>query len=242
MTELVNSDGTVSVTTDATVSTDSVLTGDSGPQLYAGKFKSVEDLENGYKQSLPLYQKNQELEAELKKRTTIPDEYSVPADVTLRETQLRELKALAKNAGLNEEQFLHAARSINANVSQQMSAFEERKQSVGEEKINLLKGFVNKNFNGFSDEFRGNMLNQIIRDDKTMNDALNQRDKQLNSQVPGMSGTSRASKGSELYDAKKECNDLAAQALARPNDMQIREQFISKNREVGHYIEELKNR
>ena len=35
---------------------------ESDPQLYAGKFKSVEDLENGYKESLTVHLKNKELE------------------------------------------------------------------------------------------------------------------------------------------------------------------------------------
>jgi hypothetical protein len=222
-----------------TESVDAIL--DNTPKLYAGKFKSVEELEKGYKQSLPLHQRNKELEAELQKLKSVPDDYSVPSDVDLRDAQLNELKIIAKRAGLNEEQFASAAQALNESASQQISAFAERKESLGEEKLNLLKGFVEKNFNGFDDNFRETMFNHIIRDDKIMSDAMKQREQQLNSQVPGMSGTAGVpSRSDQLSDANRECEDLGRIANERPNDMRAREQFIKKCQEVGHYKEELR--
>jgi len=221
-----------------TNSVDSVL--DDTPKLYAGKFKSVEDLEHGYKQNSGLYQRNKELEAEIQKLKSVPDDYSVPKDVALRDAQVNELKMIAKRAGLNEDQFAGAAQALNENASQQLNAFAERKESLGEEKLNLLKGFVEKNFNGFDNNFRETMFNQIIRDDKTMSDAMQQREQQLNSQVPGMSGTAGVpSKNDQLSDANRECEDLGRVANERPNDMRAREQFIKKCQEVGHYKAEL---
>ena len=216
---------------------------DDAPKLYAGKFKSVEDLEHGYKQNSGLYQRNKELEAELQKLRSVPDDYSVPKDVALRDSQLNELKMIAKRAGLSEEQFAGAAQALNDNASQQMADFSERKESLGEEKLNLLKGFVEKNFNGFDDNFRETVFNQIIRDDKNMSDAMQQREQQLNSQVPGMSGTAGVpSKSEQVSDANRECEDLGRLARERPNDMRAREKFIAKCKEVGHYKQELQKR
>ena len=216
---------------------------DDTPKLYAGKFKSVEDLEHGYNQSLPLYQKNQKLESDIQKLKLVPENYSVPSDLSLRDSQINELKMMAKRAGMNEDQFAGAARALNENSSQQLNAFAARKESVGEEKMNLLKGFVEKNFSGFDDGFRETMFNQIIRDDKNMSDAMQQREQQLNSQVPGMSGTAGApTKRDQMHDADRECQELGAKVMEKPNDMRTREQFVKKCREVGHYKKEVQQR
>jgi hypothetical protein len=212
------------------------------PKLYAGKFKSVEDLENGYKQSLPLYQKNQELESQIKQHTYVPEDYKLPENVKMRDTQINELKKLAKNAGLNEDQFSRAALSVNDNIQNQMKAFEERQKSVGEEKMNLTKSFVDKRFEGFSDDFKTNVLNQIIMDDNTMNDALRQREQDLNTAVPGSGRTSTTTYSSQYDDARTELGKLGIAAMHKPNDMKIRAQYIAKAEEVGHYRKELSNK
>ena len=217
-----------------------VDTAQEAAKLYAGKFKSVEELENGYKQSLPLYQKNKELEDKLKQREYIPDDYSVPESVAMRDTQINELKKLAKSAGLNDEQFSRPAISVNENIKNQMQAFEARQESIGEEKINLAKSFVDNKFSGFSDDFRSNMINQIIMDDNTMNDALRLREQDLNSSVPGSSRTTGSpAKTDQMQDARAELLDLAQQTEMRPNDMHLRKKYISKAEEVGQYRKEL---
>jgi hypothetical protein len=208
--------------TQAQEVSETMLTGE--PKLYAGKFKTVEDLENGYRQSLPLYQKTKELESEINRYKTVPEKYNLPGDAELRETQFKELEALARSAGLNEEQFTKAAKSISEKIKVQNQTLDDKRKALGDEKSNLLKDFVSKNFGEFSDQFKSNIFNQLIRDEGATNNALKAREKQLNSQAPGINSIGAI--GGGLEEAKRTREDLFKKANANPSDMVARNAYI----------------
>ena len=74
-------------------------------KLYAGKFKTVEDLEVGYKNSAAVYDENTKLKNQLDEVTKVPDAYLNPADVELEANRLSNLQARAKESGMTQKQY-----------------------------------------------------------------------------------------------------------------------------------------
>jgi hypothetical protein len=73
------------------------------PQLYAGKYESIGELEKAYKNSSKVFNENKVLLEKLKSYE-VPENYTLP-EVSLSESVLSELQHVAKSAGLNQEQF-----------------------------------------------------------------------------------------------------------------------------------------
>lgn len=152
-------------------------------RLYAGKFKTVEDLEAGYKNSLPAFQENEQLKTRLKEATEIPASYLNPSDVTLEQDRLSDLQERARDAGMTQGQYEKYVRQENARQNAAQSKFEGMRKEVGEETLNILKDYVGKNY---PKEFHDNMLNSFIVNKEARQAALNHRSQLLNSQTPGV--------------------------------------------------------
>ena len=74
-------------------------------RLYAGKFKTVEELEAGYNNSAKVFQENEEVKRRLEESTKVPDDYQTPSDVQLHDNDIAQLKNAAKSSGLTQAQF-----------------------------------------------------------------------------------------------------------------------------------------
>jgi len=114
--------------------------------LYAGKFKTVEELEAGYNNAAKVYQENEELKGKYTSLTTIPDEYAVPADVTLHDNDLAEIKRAAKDSGLTQAQFDKLALAQNQSVKSKLESFENSKKEIGADNLNLLQDFIKNTY------------------------------------------------------------------------------------------------
>jgi GTP1/Obg family GTP-binding protein len=201
-------------------------------KLFANKFKTVEELEKAYGNSVTAMVEKAKLEKELEKYRP-PESYDLPRDISLDGNQFEELKLIAKNADMTQSQFEKTAKEMHNRVVSNKQAVEkfysERKTSIGEEKLNLLNDYVEKYYPSYAREL---ILDKLIKDDSAMSEALKDRDTRLNTQVPGV-GQGRSG-SSERYNGEKELMDAARAAEKNPRDKTLREKFVNLAREVGH--------
>lgn len=156
---------------------------DNQPKLYAGKFPSVEALEEGYKNSLPVFQENETLKKKLEDVTKIPDDYQTPTDVNLHEEDLRDIKAVAKNSALTQKQYEKLAREAQAKALNKNQSFENAKKELGSDKLNLMQDFLKKQY---GDKAASVLLQKAIIDKDLQEEILKQRSEALNSMTPGV--------------------------------------------------------
>jgi hypothetical protein len=165
-------------------------------RLYAGKFKTVEDLEAGYKNSAVIYDENTTLKKKVDELSSVPSDYQNPSDVELEESRLTDIRARAKESGMTQVQYEKFVRSDKARVDAHKESFEQAKKDLGEEKTNLLKDYVDKHY---PRELGDSMMKTFIMNKDARQAALNHRDQLLNNKLPGMEKTS-ASPGYHVSD------------------------------------------
>ncbi|KAF5301474.1 hypothetical protein FQR65_LT19209 [Abscondita terminalis] len=163
------------------------------PKLYAGKYKSVEELEKAYKNS-----------AKSLKAIICPD-------VSLPETMLHEIEGLAKAADLSQEQFNKTLYAMADQQNQYQTQLENKKKTLGN-KLSLVQDYVTKNY---PTSLQSTVLNTIIRDENAITEALRHRDQLLNSQVPGLSN--QHANLSDPYDNQQEMLKAAKEYEKNPN-------------------------
>lgn len=152
-------------------------------KLYAGKFKTVEELEAGYKNSLPTFQENEALKAKLEEVSKVPDTYLNPSDVQLDANRLTDIQARAKEAGMTQAQYDKFIRSDKARLEAAQQKFEQARKDVGDETLNMLTDYVKKNY---PEALQDNMIKTFITNKDARQAALNHRNQLLNNTVPGM--------------------------------------------------------
>jgi hypothetical protein len=152
-------------------------------KLYAGKFKTVEELEAGYKNSAIIYDENQNLKTKVSELSTIPENYLNPSDVELDQNRIADIQARAKETGMTQAQYEKFVRSDKARVDKNKESFVNMKKEVGEQTLNILTDYVSKNY---PKELQENMLNTFIVNKDARTAALNHRTQLLNNNIPGM--------------------------------------------------------
>lgn len=208
--------------------TDSLMgTSSSEPKLWAGKYKSVEDLEEAYKSSAKVFQENAQLRTQLEGFTKVPEDYQVPESITLRAGEIAEIKSLAKNSSLTQAQFLKIAEQMDSRVKHQMSSYEKSKQDLGEKTINILNDYVIKNY---PEKLHETVLSKLIKDKDAMSDAMKHREGLLNSQVPGINKSVAGKR--ENYDGQNELLQLALKHQKTRNQHD-KEKLIDVARQVA---------
>lgn len=153
--------------------------------LYAGKFKTVEELENGYKNAAAVYNENQQL----KKSLEAPTEYQVPVN-QLPSDQLEEITVLAKNSGITQAQYNKLIADANKLSSDKKSKIEQVKDSLGQMTINMVTDYVKENY---PEEIAHEMLDRILVDKRLRDAALSHREKILVKTLPGLGASGSAS-------------------------------------------------
>lgn len=198
-------------------------------KLFAGKFKSVEDLEKAYGNSVGTYNEKVKLEKELERYTKTPDKYQIPEDVALRPEDFAGIEYIAKEGKFTQEQFEITSRKMAEQIHDQQDKFEERRKAIGEEKLTLINDYVTKHIPEYA---RDVVLNKLIRDDQAMSDALKDRDQKLNTQAPGMSQA--GVNVPERFDGQRELAKAAGEYHRNPRDHQARQKYLELARDVGH--------
>ncbi|WP_246562467.1 hypothetical protein [Rickettsiella endosymbiont of Dermanyssus gallinae] len=194
------------------------------PKLYAGKYKSVGELEKAYKNSATVFNENKTLKEKLKSHE-VPENYSLP-DVSLPENVLKEMQSLAKTARLSQEQFNKTLTVMQEQQQQEKARKEERKKLLGDN-FKIAEDYVTKNY---LPAFHNPILNTLLGDEIAMSDAMKHREQLLNSQVPGL-GSQRANL-TDSDDGKNELLKIAAEYRQNPNDKN-RKRYINIASEVA---------
>jgi hypothetical protein len=165
------------------------------PKLYAGKYKSVEELEKGYRHSLETIS-----EAKSKLESyKVPEEYTVP-DVKTHHEIISRAKELAKSTGLSQSQFEAVVRKMDEKNKASIEKFEESKKRVGE-KLDILEDYVSRNY---PQKLKSTIINSLVMDQEAMDEALKHRESMLNTQVPGIHSARGASFSTGNDETEKE--------------------------------------
>ncbi len=189
-------------------------------KLYAGKFKTVEELEAGYKNSAIIYDENQNLKTKVSELSTIPENYLNPSDVELDQNRIADIQARAKETGMTQAQYEKFVRSDKARVDKNKESFVNMKKEVGEQTLNILTDYVSKNY---PKELQENMLNTFIVNKDARAAALNHRTQLLNNNIPGMNRPAQTN-----YNVSQE--DVAKAYAAKeknPHDLKARQAYLN---------------
>lgn len=198
-------------------------------KMYAGKFKSVEELEEGYKSSAKVFQENQDLKKKLDELSSVPDDYMTPKEVGLNEDSLKEIKAVAKNSGLTQVQYEKLARETFSRVSHNVAAFETAKKEVGADNINLMQDYLKKTY---GEKAADVILEKAITDKSLRDDILAQRTKSLNSTAPGVGGVApydHQVTQKDVLAAREEMNNARGKAR-----VELQRKYISLSNRLAH--------
>lgn len=196
--------------------------------LFAGKFKNAEELENGYKnlesftnkrQSELLNEKN-ELAKKLSEVSSVPEEYVVPADITLDENEKNEIKELAKKTDLPQNSFEKLIKEAASRKQAEINHTQQLRQQIGEEKINHMAEFLNKKY---TPEVANMVLQNALKNVNQFNQLETERQASLNSSVPGIDKTG-ATPSSSTFDQRKEAFRLTQKY---PNDEKHQLNYIN---------------
>ncbi len=159
------------------------MSDDNGEKLYAGKFKSIEELEAGYNNAAKVYQENDDLKKKYDDITRVPESYAVPQGIDLHDSDVNELKEQAKHSGLTQSQFDKLAFNQNEKVRSKFESYEKSKKEIGADNLNLLQDFLKSSY---PEKVAEKLLNEAIKDKNIRDQLLDQRTKALNSSVPGI--------------------------------------------------------
>ena len=198
------------------------------PKLYAGKYKSVEELEKGYCHSL---QSLNEIKSELKSFTA-PEEYVIP-DVKTHHEIISRAKELAKSTGLSQSQFDAVVRKMDEKNRDSIEKFEESKKRAGE-KLDILEDYVSRHY---PKKLKSTIINSLVMDPEAMDEALKHRESMLNTQVPGI----HSARGSSFSTNDNKEKEKMIEAMIRYNtnptkenldDYMNRVESVAKNKKV----------
>ena len=199
-------------------------------KLYAGKFKTVEELEIGYNNSAKIYQENEDLKKKINETTMVPDDYQIPSEVNLHENDIAQLKAAAKNSGLTQSQFERLAMAQTQSVQAKLNDFENAKKEVGADNLNLLQDFLSKTY---PEKVAEKMLKEAIKDKDLRGQLLDQRTKMLNSTVPGSSKVSTGTYNNITHEDIKKARDVMMNSRGKAR-VEAQKRYISLSSQLAH--------
>lgn len=200
------------------------------PVLYAGKFKTIEELEAGYNNAAKVYQENEELKTKYNSVTSVPDEYNIPADVILHDNDIAQLKATAKESGLTQAQFERLAKKQTELVQSKLNDFENAKKEVGIDNLNLLQDFLNKTY---PDKVADKMLKEAIKDKDLRAQLLDQRTKMLNSSVPGGNKVSISNYNSVTHEDVHKARNVMMNSRGKAR-VEAQKRYVALSSQLAH--------
>jgi hypothetical protein len=210
--------------------TDNTTPPTTPPVLYAGKFKTVEELEAGYNSSARVFQENEDLKKRVEESTKVPDEYQTPADLALHDNDVAQLKAAAKESGLTQAQFERLAKKQTETVQAKLQDFENAKKDMGADNLNLLQDFLNKTY---PDKVAEKMLKEAIKDKDLRAQLLDQRTKMLNSSVPGSNKVSTGTYNDVTHDDVHKARDLMMKSRGKAR-VEAQKKYVALSSRLAH--------
>jgi hypothetical protein len=207
--------------------------GEGGEQLYAGKFKTVAELEQGYKNSLPAFQEAENLKKQLETVTKVPDDYNTPTDISLHDSDLADVKKEAKASGLTQNQYEKLVRERNAKSANKFQSYEQAKKDLGADNLNILQDFIGKTY---PEKAAAVLLKQAIMDKDIRESILNQRTEALNSGVPGISKLTGGKNYNVTHEDVLKARDSMMKARGRDR-VEAQKRYVALQRERAHQKE-----
>lgn len=189
-------------------------------KMYAGKFPTVEALEEGYKNSAKVYQENELLKKQLEDYKA-PNEYLKPSNVAIDDKEFEDIRIIAKNSNLTQTQFEKLAMETHARNQRRIQDIDAKTKAIGEENLNVLKDYVAKNFPA---EMAETVLNKLITDEKARSAALHHREQILSNSAPGIGSSPPANYHSVTHEDVVKARDAAnkMQGNAKLRDTYLR--------------------
>lgn len=202
-----------------------------GEKLWAGKYRTPEEMEEAIAGKDKEYVKLKQTHDALANSTRAPDNYRVPDNIGLLQSEIDSLKNASKNANLSQEGFETLVQDLALQEQQRKDTYAEKLKEVGTENVTLLEDYVKKTY---PEQIQETVLKQLVLDKDARAAALKHRNNQLDSRAPGMNeGNPGANKPAEAYDGQQEVMKLAQEQLRKPHDQKLRDKLINKAREVG---------
>ena len=162
------------------------------PTLYAGKYHSVEALEEGYKNATKLIN---DVKREKDEVTKVPEQYEAPEGFDgLPDDVKGKLTGWAKDAGLTQQHFAKMATNYIADTKSAQEAIDAQAQEalsvLGEnasDKLSNIEQYAKANYS----EAAANKLLQLAKTDKdVMSHLVEQREKSIGGSAPGLTSYS----------------------------------------------------
>lgn len=200
------------------------------PGLYAGKFKTIEELEAGYNNSAKVYQENEDLKKSIQEKTSVPEDYKVPSEATLHDTDMSQLKAAAKASGLTQSQFEKLALSQTDNVKSKLESFENAKKEIGADNLNLLQEFIGK---AYPEKAGQALLKEAIKNKEVREAILNQRTQALNSSVPGVNRVSSGSYNSVTHADVHKAREVMMSSRGKAR-VEAQNRYVALSSQLAH--------
>ena len=215
------------------------IASEEAPKLWAGKYKTAEEMEvallRANKETFKIIEEKNQLAEKVKEIPVVPESYAVPAGLEYVTSELSDLKLVAKQSGLSQTMFEKMVTELNTKRSIEHNDFEEKKVSLGTAKMAVLKDYVEKNYPA---ELQDTILTSLIKDEKARGAAMSDREKRLNSSTPGFNTANPGADGKggvpyTPYEGFQETLELARQAEQDPGNLRLREKLINTAAEVG---------
>lgn len=202
-------------------------------RLYAGKYKTAEEMEEAIKskdtEAHKLFETNKLLKAQMEQANQAPEHYDVPAEAERIKDDMEAITKMAKAASLSQEKF---TKLVNERISERMDyekRYDASKKEVGDENMLVLNDYVNKNY---PEPVRKQIMDNFVMNPTARAEALAHRNQTLDTRTPGMS-TGNPGGTPPKTDSEQECYDAGKKFLQRPGDKRAREDFIDAARVAG---------
>lgn len=195
---------------------------------YAGKFETVEDLEEGYKNSAKVYQENENLKRELDKYKA-PDMYLKPK-VDLDDETIGEIESIARSANMTQSQYDTLVMQTQDKVDKHKAYKESKIKAVSEEDRNLLRDYVDKNYSGETDDVKNTVYEKYMLDDSSRKAALEHRQRLLSNSIPGINSVSSVSYHVEYNDVLK----AREKYQSNTSDLKLKDRYLKTLQEYNN--------
>lgn len=199
-------------------------------KLWAGKYRTPEEMEEAIKGKDSEYQKLVADKKVLENLTKAPEMYIEPAGSEILGDELTQLKTTARLSNLSQDHFNKMVTEIAGKRREEEVKYQEEAKNVGDDKVTLLKEYVESVYPA---NLRKQALRELVSNKEAREIAFKQRERLLSNRVPGMGESGDGSNTPKKYDGQEDVMNAAKEYFKRPNDKNKKEKLIDLARQVG---------
>ena len=199
-------------------------------KLYAGKFKTIEELESGYNNSAKVFQENEDLKRKFEDIARVPNDYATPSGIELHDSDLADIKRTAKDSGLTQVQFDKLVHAQNQSVKTKYESFETAKKDIGADSLNMLQDFIGKSY---PEKAGQALLKEAIKNKEVRDAILEQRTKSLNSTIPGSSTVNVSNYSAVNHEDVRKAREVMMGARGKAR-VEAQARYVSLSSQLAH--------